>query len=74
MSREQKERVTGSTLSDADRDVLTADEAAKLLRLGRNQLYEAAGRGEIPHRRIGRSYRFSRSALIAWMGCSAQKG
>ena len=55
-------------------DILTAEEAAEFLKIGRNQLYEAAGRGHIPHQRIGRTYRFSRSALMAWMGCSAQKG
>jgi excisionase family DNA binding protein len=48
-------------------DVLTADEAAALLRVGRNQLYEAVSRGEIPHRRIGRSIRFSRAVLIRWL-------
>lgn len=58
----------------SDGDIMTACEAAKFLKLGRNQLYEAAGRGDIPHRRIGRSYRFSRSALVAWLSCSAQNG
>jgi excisionase family DNA binding protein len=48
-------------------DVLTVDEAARLLRIGRNQLYEAIGRGEIPHRRVGRSIRLSRSALLRWL-------
>ncbi len=63
-----------TTTDDDDDDILTAEEAAKFLKVGRNQLYEAAGRGELPHRRIGRTYRFSRSALIAWLRCSAQKG
>ena len=58
-----------------DNDVLTATEAAKVLRIGKNQLYEAAGRGEVPHRRIGRTLRFSRKALVDWLGsCEAQKG
>ena len=50
-----------------DDDVLTVDEAARLLRIGRNQMYEAIGRGEIPHRRIGRSIRLSRLALAHWL-------
>jgi excisionase family DNA binding protein len=45
-------------------EVLTVDEGAKLLRVGRNQLYEAIGRGAIPHMRIGRSIRLLRSALV----------
>jgi excisionase family DNA binding protein len=48
-------------------DILTAREAAQLLRIGRNHLYELAGRGDIPCRRLGRTLRFSRAALIRWM-------
>ena len=48
-------------------DVLTVDEAARLLRIGRNQVYEAIGRGELPHRRIGRSIRLSRAVLLRWL-------
>jgi excisionase family DNA binding protein len=46
-----------------ENDVLTVDEAAAFLRIGRNQLYEAIARGEIPHARIGRTIRLSRQAL-----------
>jgi excisionase family DNA binding protein len=49
-------------------DVLTASEAASLLRVGRNALYDGCARGEIPHRRVGRLLRFSRTALLAWLG------
>lgn len=48
-------------------EILTAREAAEFLRIGKNQLYELAGRGQVPCRRIGRTLRFSRSALIRWM-------
>lgn len=51
----------------AEPEILTAKEAAEFLRIGRNQLYDLAGRGELPYRRLGRSLRFSRSALIRWM-------
>lgn len=54
--------------ADEDKeDVLTVDEAAAFLRIGRNQLYDAIGRLEIPHRRIGRTIRLSRNALIQWL-------
>ena len=49
------------------KEVLTAREAAALLRLGRDSLYAAANRGEIPHRRVGRRMLFSRLALLAWL-------
>lgn len=48
----------------ADDEVLTVVEGAKLLRIGRNQLYEAIGRGKVPHLRIGRSIRLLRSVLV----------
>jgi excisionase family DNA binding protein len=48
-------------------DVLTVEQAAELLRVGRNQMYEAIGRGEVPHVRIGRTIRLSRRALEEWL-------
>ncbi|HET9623467.1 MAG TPA: helix-turn-helix domain-containing protein [Kofleriaceae bacterium] len=51
-----------------DDDVLTVEQAAKFLQLGRNAVYDAIGRGEIPHRRIGRSIRLSRVVLLRWLG------
>jgi excisionase family DNA binding protein len=35
-------------------DVMTVTEAAEFLRLGRNSIYEAIRRGEVPTVRIGR--------------------
>jgi excisionase family DNA binding protein len=45
--------------------VLTAREAAAILRVGRNQLYQAVARGELGAIRIGRSIRIPRHALLA---------
>lgn len=51
-----------------DRDVLTVDELAVLLRLERKTVYRAIQRGEIPGaRRVGRSIRVSRAAVLAWL-------
>ena len=52
---------------EAGDQVLTAREAAGLLRLSRDSLYAAANRGDIPHRRVGRRMLFSRVALLAWL-------
>jgi excisionase family DNA binding protein len=46
-------------------EVLTAREAAAILRIGRNQLYQAVARGELDAIRIGRSIRIPKRALLA---------
>jgi excisionase family DNA binding protein len=45
-------------------EVLTAREAAAILRVGRNQLYQAVARGELGAVRIGRSIRIPKHALL----------
>ena len=60
--------VTGSDTGgdDAD-DVLNVRDVMVLLKLGRGAVYDACGRNEIPHRRIGKHIRFSRVALLRWL-------
>lgn len=50
-------------------EVLSAGEAARLLGVNRKTVYDAAGRGEIPHRRLGKRIIFSRAALLEWLAC-----
>ena len=45
-------------------EVLTAREAAAILRVGRNQLYQAVARGQLASIRIGRSLRIPKQALL----------
>jgi excisionase family DNA binding protein len=45
-------------------DVLKVREAAAILRIGRNQLYEAVARGELHAIRIGRTIRIPKQALL----------
>ena len=45
-------------------EVLTAREAAAILRIGRNQLYQAVARGQLDAVRIGRSIRIPKQALL----------
>lgn len=47
--------------------VLTASDVARLLGVDRKTVYDAAGRGEIPHRRLGKRLLFLRSAIVAWL-------
>ena len=58
--------------SESVSDVLTAKEAVALLRISPPTLYELVKRGQVPARRVGRNYRFSRAALLDWLtgkGC-----
>jgi excisionase family DNA binding protein len=45
-------------------EVLKAREAAAVLRIGRNQLYEAVARGQLRAVRIGRTIRIPKQALL----------
>ncbi len=57
------------TVDDLDsRITLTVEEVASLLGLGRTAAYEAARRGEIPIRRLGRRVLIPVPALQAWLG------
>ena len=47
--------------------ILTADAVAELLGVNRKTIYEAAARGEIPHRRLGRRLIFERGAVLLWL-------
>ena len=54
--------------------VLDVEDVARLLRVGRNTIYELVGRNEIPHRRLGKQIRFSRDALMSWLGSWSSQG
>ena len=57
---------------DGADDAITVAEAAKLLRVGRNALYEAVARGEVPHLRIGKLIRLSRQAVMRSLSSCGQ--
>ena len=50
---------------------LSVEEVAALLGLGRTATYEAARRGEIPCRKLGRRVIVPVPALLEWLGVSA---
>ena len=50
------------------RITLTIEEVASLLGLGRTAAYEAARRGQIPSRRLGRRVIVPVPALLEWLG------
>lgn len=45
-------------------DVLTPSEVSRLLRIGRNGVYDGIRRGEIPSLKIGRRLLVPKSALL----------
>jgi excisionase family DNA binding protein len=52
-------------------EVLTAAEAAELLRTTEDQVVALAESGELPGRRVGDEWRFARAAVLAWLGAPA---
>lgn len=53
--------------AEAQSDVLTVEEAAKMLKVAPSTVCDYARAGKIPGRKIG-VWRFSRAALLAWLG------
>jgi excisionase family DNA binding protein len=49
------------------KDVLNAEEAAQFLGFNPYTIREKARLGEIPGRKIGREWRFSRRRLLEWL-------
>jgi excisionase family DNA binding protein len=47
--------------------VLDVEDIATLLRIGRNTVYSLVAKNQIPHRRLGKSIRFSRAAVMSWL-------
>jgi excisionase family DNA binding protein len=47
--------------------LLLAQEAAKLLRMSENRVYDLAARGILPCIRVGRQIRFPEDKLAAWL-------
>ena len=47
--------------------VLTVDEARRVLRIGRRQLYQAIARRDVHTVKVGRSIRIPRSSLETWL-------
>ncbi len=57
---------------DGDGEILTADEAAALLKTSKNQIYQWVnnaqhGLGDFPYLKAGRLLRFSKNDLIRWL-------
>ena len=58
-------------MSDDGALLLTVEQAARLLRIGRGLCYELIARGELPAIRLGRVIRVPRFALEQWIARQA---
>jgi excisionase family DNA binding protein len=54
----------------AGRATITIEQTAQLLGLGRTAAYDAARRGELPTRRLGRRLLVPVPALLTWLEAS----
>ncbi|RIK10604.1 MAG: DNA-binding protein [Acidobacteria bacterium] len=52
------------------RATISVEETAKVLGIGRTAAYEAARRGELPTRRLGRRVLVPVPALLEWLGAT----
>ena len=57
--------------SIASRSTITVEEAASLLGIGRSAAYDAARRGQLPTRRLGRRLLVPVPAFLAWLGSTS---
>jgi len=49
-------------------EVLTPAQLAELLQVDEEAVVELAEQGELPARKVGDDWRFSRAAILAWLG------
>ncbi|MGB2953059.1 MAG: helix-turn-helix domain-containing protein [Gaiellaceae bacterium] len=56
-----------AAVSATEPDVLTVEQLAGLLQIDEKTVRSLAAAGEIPGRRLGRHWRFSRQAVLDWL-------
>jgi excisionase family DNA binding protein len=61
------------TMTGTDGDILTLDEVAAYLKIGKRTVYRLAQKSEIPAFKLGGSWRFRRSELDRWIAESINK-
>jgi len=57
----------------AESVLLTVRDVQEVTQLGRTKIYELMRDGQLPYLRIGRSVRFRREALEAWLAALEQE-
>lgn len=54
-------------------EVMNAEQTAQLLQLDEKTILELAEAGDLPGRKLGNVWRFSRTAVIAWLSSPARR-
>ena len=54
-------------------EVMDSQAAARLLRVHLTTIQELVRRGTLPGRKVGKDYRFLKSALLAWLDHAASE-
>lgn len=54
-------------MTDESDTVLTIDELARYLKVSKSTLYKLCQAGQVPGRKIGRHWRFSRTVIDEWL-------
>ncbi len=52
---------------DDEAKILTIDELAKYLKVGKTTLYKLAQEGKIPGQKVGKHWRFNRVSIDRWL-------
>jgi excisionase family DNA binding protein len=55
-------------------DVLTLEQLADLLQVDEKTVRSLAAKGELPGRKLGREWRFSRQAVLDWLATPVKHG
>jgi excisionase family DNA binding protein len=54
-------------------DVLTVEQLAQLLQVDEKTVRSLAAKGDLPGRKLGRNWRFSRQAVLEWLATPERK-
>jgi excisionase family DNA binding protein len=66
--------VVGRAASEArGPDVLTVEQLAEFLQVDEKEVRALAAKGELPGRKLGRHWRFSRQAVLDWLATPERK-
>lgn len=55
-------------------EVMTIDELAVYLQVSKSSLYKLAQDGKVPGQKVGRHWRFHKSAVDAWLSSDRSRG
>ena len=53
--------------ADPPPDVMTVDQLAAYLQIAKSSLYKLAQEGKVPGQKVGKHWRFHRSAIDSWL-------